>query len=71
MTKKIKSESDYKEIFCPNLLYGVFIPLRMLVYQYFNILKPMPNMAQFLLYFYLKKIITKNTLQNLCFCQMI
>lgn len=61
MTKKIKSESDYKEVFYPNLLYGVFIPLRMPVYQYFNLLKPMPNMAQFLLYFYLKKIITKNT----------
>lgn len=50
MTKKIKSESDYKEVFCSNLLYGVFIPLRMPVYQYFNLLKPMPNMALFKLF---------------------
>lgn len=50
MTKKIKSESDYKEVFCSNLLYGVFIPLRTPVYQYFNLLKPMPNMALFKLF---------------------
>lgn len=50
MTKKIKSESDYKEVFYSNLLYGVFIPLRMPVYQYFNLLKPMPNMALFKLF---------------------
>lgn len=50
MTKKIKSESDYKEVFCPNLLYGVFIPLQTLIYQYFNLLKPMPNMALFKLF---------------------
>ena len=50
MTKKIESERDYKEVFCPILLYGVFIPLQILIYQYFNTLKPMSNMALFKLF---------------------
>lgn len=56
MTKKIESESDYKEVFCPILLYGVFIPLQILIYQYFNTLKPMSNMALFKLFISKKNI---------------